>query len=58
MGEGFEPPGPIAGPPVFETGAFNQALPPHLTLTAESDTGSANRRKRNLRADANSQHLH
>ncbi len=26
-GEGFEPPGP-RGPPVFKTGAFDQALPP------------------------------
>jgi hypothetical protein len=27
-GEGFEPPG-LRGPPVFKTGAFDQALPPN-----------------------------
>ena len=27
-GEGFEPPRPVKGLPVFKTGAFNQALPP------------------------------
>lgn len=27
-GEGFEPPRPAKGLPVFKTGAFNQALPP------------------------------
>ena len=36
-GEGFEPPGP-RGPPVFKTGAINQALPPLQVRDGGTDT--------------------